>query len=883
MYVYLSDRWTGEDALNFSRFRDALVNLLRTCQTPLTVGIFGPWGAGKTSLMRQLQAEVEGEPQVRTVWFTAWKYDREEALWRAFILRVLDALYPRQPGKRAWEERPRLVRDEMDESQQEVAAYLERLEESVYREVEWQEVGKLTVDLWKALGAGADALVDVMAALVPGGEVAKKVLRLLGADPEAREDLEALAGAVRREVRRYRLERMAFLEQFEHTFQQALKRALPDGRLIVFVDDLDRCLPEKAVQVLEAIKLFLEVPGTVFVLGVDKEVIVRGLEAHYGFLWRPGEAGEHTTVRPPVAGEDYLHKLVQIPFYLPPLTVQDVEEYVDRLVGAAPPGEGVDRLTRGVLARGVTPNPRQIKRVVNVFRLLRAIGRSQELAFEDPLLMKTVLIQAQWPELYREWRHRPTLIQTLERAYRERPTREEELVLGPPAEAEAQPQPARQGGLLAPYLQQRHRYERLERLLLYPPEPPPDVRAHFDGLSREEIGIYLRLAGRVESEEAAELPLEDVEVLLAELLSGDRARVEYALSELARREPGRDGLWHRHLRERLLAAMRDGERPATERARAGDALAALGDPRFDPEHWYLPREPLLGFVPVPAGEFLMGSDPQKDPEAYDEEQPQHRLHLPTYYIARWPVTVAQFRAFVEASRYKSRRSDSLQGMDNHPVVWVTWYDALAYARWLDERLRAVAKQKQKLTHARNKVEQMFWSGLASGRYRVMLPSEAEWEKAARGGLRVPRWPFDPQRPADFDPVNLMENPLPDRIYPWSDEPDPNRANYDETDIGATSAVGCFPGGASPYRVEEMSGNVWEWMRSLGGEYPYPESEGKRRKREDLKARADRVVRGGAFSDEQRLVRCAVRYGDDPVFRDRDLGFRVAVSPFAPEA
>ena len=100
--------------------------------------------------------------------------------------------------------------------------------------------------------------------------------------------------------------------------------------------------------------------------------------------------------------------------------------------------------------------------------------------------------------------------------------------------------------------------------------------------------------------------------------------------------------------------LRDERLPATERALAGDNLAALGDPRFDAEHRYLPDEPLLGFIEIPAGPFTMGSDKQRDEQAFDDEFPQHEVNLPGYYLARWPVTVAQFAAFVRDSSHEPK-------------------------------------------------------------------------------------------------------------------------------------------------------------------------------------------------------------------------------------
>lgn len=270
-----------------------------------------------------------------------------------------------------------------------------------------------------------------------------------------------------------------------------------------------------------------------------------------------------------------------------------------------------------------------------------------------------------------------------------------------------------------------------------------------------------------------------------------------------------------------------------------------GDPRFDPELWWLPKEPDLGFLEIPEGSFLMGSDPKDDPNSTKDERPRHSVTLPAFWIGRYPVTVEQYGAFVEASRYSSEDPDWQKGSSTQPVVWVTWYDALAYCRWLGERLRNLA-----LRHAMTGSQQL-WSGLASGKLQASLPSEAEWEKAARGREGL--------------------------IYPWGKGADANRANYASTGLGERSVVGCFPSGASPYGIEELSGNVWEWTRSLDGAYPYAPIA----IREDLGAFSNtiRILRGGAFSFS--YVRCAVRSSHVPVVRNGSIGFRVVLSPFRP--
>jgi formylglycine-generating enzyme required for sulfatase activity len=245
-------------------------------------------------------------------------------------------------------------------------------------------------------------------------------------------------------------------------------------------------------------------------------------------------------------------------------------------------------------------------------------------------------------------------------------------------------------------------------------------------------------------------------------------------------------------------------------------------------------EALMGqpMVWVPPGPFLMGSDKERDILAYDRELRQHEVTLPGYWIGRYPVTVAQFRAFAEPSGYEPRDSASLKGTDDHPMVNVTWHDGLTFCRWLSGR-----------------------TGLA-----VTPPSEAEWEKAARG--------------------------TDGRVYPWGNEFDKNKCNMLGSSRGGTTPVGKYsPAGDSPYGCADMAGNVWEWTRSLWGKewdkpdfgYPYNPNDG----RENLNAGDDtlRVLRGGAFNSDQRNVRCAVRYGYNPSYCYYDVGFRlVLVSP-----
>ena len=368
---------------------------------------------------------------------------------------------------------------------------------------------------------------------------------------------------------------------------------------------------------------------------------------------------------------------------------------------------------------------------------------------------------------------------------------------------------------------------------------------------------------------------------------GGQALVELRLVEKSEGQPHYEALLKR-ARRWLTALLENGHLGPRERAEAGDVLGKLGDPRFDPGSYCLPcrfrgePEPLLGFVEIPAGRFPMGTRKKDIPallkrfggerEWYEHEVPEHLVDLPAFYIARYPVTVAQYGCFVQDGGYEKagwwtatgwtwrlgewdsqveeelrnwlrRRPAELRDAPmwwgeqreypNRPVMGVCWFEAMAYCNWLQEQLQ-IANSKSQIANSKLQVwrdGQPETRPLEVGSLTVRLPTEAEWEKAARGGDA--------------------------RHYPWGDEDwDAQRANIGESGIGHSTPVGMYPVGATPSGLLDLAGDVLEWTSTLYRPYPYRADDG----REDLGAEGSRVVRGGSWFDPQWFARCAFRSG-----------------------
>jgi formylglycine-generating enzyme required for sulfatase activity len=360
----------------------------------------------------------------------------------------------------------------------------------------------------------------------------------------------------------------------------------------------------------------------------------------------------------------------------------------------------------------------------------------------------------------------------------------------------------------------------------------------------------------------------------------------------------------RRIVQRLVTLAAKGHLPAPDRAAAGRTLSALGDPRPGISVSTHPQFPIPNILwsPIPAGTLYMGSrrgetfqtpsgtQEPNDWEYWPDGEPR-AIPIRAFQLAAYPITVAQFRPFVEAPdgwtsdkwwtkvglQYRGDAKapyywdDPQWRIDNHPVVGVTWYAAVAYCRWLTARLRASDPQ--------------FKNAL------VRLPTEAEWEWAARGGAALGSHPYGNSAGVGVVSSSRSRRPYRDSVeaasasrrWPWGNAWRGDACNSEEAQIGRTSAVGLFPSGVNwTGNVYDLAGNVWEWcatrwQNKYDDNYPALRGEDEWSDRylegDDL-----RVIRGGSFGLVARFVRGACRYWDRPLGLGHQLG--VSLRPLA---
>ncbi len=913
-----------KDLLGFSTFVEPFARRIKSSrsQTPFTVAVFGPWGQGKSSLMKLLQQALQRHPQnrgesdqtVHCVWFEPWKYHSREEIWQGLALTLVQQV----------------------QKQSNLARELRRKRGPVTKVV-------------------AKGLWNTLFGFIGRGKWGEELVEAVAREPWSPAHLHL------------------FEEQLQSLFDYLEPERGQENRklLVLFVDDLDRCLPEPAVAVLEALKLVLSRPGLVIVMGIAEREFYRVVEE----LYTQSRAGSGDRIRPDW-GKDYLRKIVQIPFHLPKVTDGDFHGYVEQCLKDSRVEQALPEAAwRLVLQRVCRENLREVKRFLNRFiadwaKAAANAGRNAGQAGSkvEPARVAFVLAAEEVAdgfiehclaggfEVFRKYQKeflgvKAGIEPEVELDEGERTFWENEDLrwlfrncMGSVDEPEQLVKPFKTFLEFAPYFQFGRLAEDGEKpaVKAAPAEESGEKAARTArGESREagedEPGAETKEPDRERPRTKEKPPSKELESLLrdarramgegrtdevakrlADQLKGS-ARSGDAEAILALAEPfgeatvlmgrpellldllpelakaaqeSRDpvarvrskvvtetvkALW----RTRLTGVLRDSPEDVDEKL--ADTLtrtvAALADHRPGVGIDESTDLPTITWAPIPGVEELKlgdGSRPESDHESQQENEAwpegQPGLKLAPFHLAAYPVTVVQYRPFVEEGGYgeqgpwwtkagwkqvhdEEKRNaprgwdDPSLTLDNHPVVGVTWYEAVAYCRWLTGRLRE--------------------KGRLGERQVVRLPTEAEWEWAARGpeGLR---WPWG---------------------NAWSGEGIP--CNSVEAGIGRTTAVGLFPPGRDWRRemavellelspageaLYDQAGNVWEWCAtrwhsSYNQDYPRDGQWSP----DYLESDEWRVLRGGAYYYDRAGCRGAYRSRDDPGFGHVSWGFRCCVS------
>jgi hypothetical protein len=352
-FVYVDDVPAASPQFDFLLVAKALTPfLLQKHDSAVVLGLHGPWGSGKTTVMdairRQATSDVPEEKRA-VIDFNAWKFQDRQALWRALILHVLGEL--RKSGG--------------DEKK------IEELEASLYRSFAVEEKGPWTVN-WRTVVVEFINIALSAIKLDFVGSALKKSSSLIGrmffgGDDEGKdkkgdsvinsERVDKLASVLERKTIERHVQQVQSIEQFLDEFKMLIDTFTDQDRhVLIFIDDLDRCLPEAALEIFEAIKLFLDAPGCAFVVALDRDVIRKALAVRYA---RQGEAALGQAFINP---DEYIEKTISISFDVPRLSPNDALELMK---GFEQQEAFLTEARRTMIVRALGVNPRRIKRFMN--------------------------------------------------------------------------------------------------------------------------------------------------------------------------------------------------------------------------------------------------------------------------------------------------------------------------------------------------------------------------------------------------------------------------------------------------------------------------------------------------------------------------------------
>jgi formylglycine-generating enzyme required for sulfatase activity len=359
--VVVLDDFSDMDQIGYDEYSEGLVEMIRSVgakgeKGSFTIGIFGQWGQGKTSMLRQIEKklneiETTDKKEILTVWFNPWQFTGEEHIIIPFFHTLV--------------------------------SYLEE-----FKEKKGKSISQRFTDFLKELA-------HVPVALAYGMEGKIKIPLLLETTFKMKDVIDDARNKKEEIEKKSEPEMKKLVNKYESMYYRLISRLQAasnelDLKIVVFIDDLDRCLPEKSVELLEGLKVLLDLSGFVFVIAVAREVIEQGIRVRYKELYS-NDAGSSTFLE-----QDYLDKIIQFPFALPPPDLDRLKSMVDNylkdLAGAKPYLETIQK--------SLGTNPRSLKRCINNLSYTFWVAKRKG-EFQPELLIKMTMIAFLFPGFYR--------------------------------------------------------------------------------------------------------------------------------------------------------------------------------------------------------------------------------------------------------------------------------------------------------------------------------------------------------------------------------------------------------------------------------------------------------------------------------------------------
>ncbi|MBE9517687.1 MAG: SUMF1/EgtB/PvdO family nonheme iron enzyme [Bacteroidetes bacterium] len=826
-----SDQPAKKDFLGFEPYVEAIYYFLTDPNTkpPLTLSIEGKWGYGKSSFMEQLEKMLSDKGE-RTVPFNAWRHDREESLWAAFAINFMHEISSRQSFK------------------QRASSYIKLY----FQRFSWKN-GR--IDLLRGLAVWSSFIlitgaiislfflkgfqwINTFSQTVLADSLSQTLLSwliglgggagLIGIIISVMIKLKSVAGSpLDFDFNKYFKSpdyenRVAFIETFHKDFEIIVNAYAGINKIYVFIDDLDRCEVPKASDLMQAINLMISYdPRLIFIIGMDREKVAASLAVKheklfpYLYSFNPPVEGRaedaeksddqiscpKEDLNPEYVhglryGYEFIEKFIQVPFSIPIPTEADLDVFLDQI---SAPETAIPKAEQGLLKNIQETTKRSI-----IHRWwIKFRGTEMRGPPEDLIDQKETTVKAE-PEEEKETKVKSVEREIVELLYHKDSEKVRRIILMAAPALENNPRRIKQ-------------FVNLFRLRVYIAKKTglfdlSDDPSGDENLTLEQLGKFVAISLRWP------LLLKEIETdpeLLKRLQEEAKNPGSQAVKQWNREEKLMDLLSHKclendyNLSTLKVSKLLNVSRPAIFQGKTVDFFG-------------------IKFIPIPAGEFMMGSPPdEKDRLDYEFnsqsfgiggiifeiEGPIHPVTITKpFYLGIHPVTQKEWKQIM------GKNPSGFKG-DNLPVEKVSWEDVQKFINKLNEKE-------------------------STGRYR--LPSEAEWEYAARAGTTT-RYSFGDDESELEDHAWYLENSE-NKTHPVSQKK-PN-----------------------PWGIYDMHGNVCEWVQDeWHNTYNGAPADGSAW--EDGSS-AYRVIRGGSGFLDAGYCRSALRFTFGPGFRDRGLGFRL---------